>query len=99
MKYEIIVRSIAEKDISEIIHWYEKQIPGLGNRFFTSLDATLSSIQRNPKIYPKIYKDFRRALLPRFPYGVFYTVDNNEVIVFAIFHGKRQPDSWQKRAV
>ena len=99
MKYEIVVRSVAEKDITDIVIWYEKQLQGLGNRFLTSLDATLNSIHRNPKIYPKVYKDFRRALLPRFPYAIFYTIELNEIVVFAVFHGKREPKSWQKRTL
>ena len=54
MTYELIVRSVAEKDITDIVTWYEEQLQNLGNRFFTSLDATFNSIQRNPKIYPKV---------------------------------------------
>jgi plasmid stabilization system protein ParE len=97
MKYEIFIRSIAENDISDIVFWYENQVPGLGNRFITSLDATFHSIKRNPQIYPKIYKEFRRALLPRFPYAVFYIIEKNSVIVLAVMHGKREPKTWQKR--
>ena len=99
MTYELIVRSVAEKDITDIVTWYEEQLQNLGNRFFTSLDATFNSIQRNPKIYPKVYKNFRRALLPRFPYAVFYTIEKNKIIVFAVFHGKRESKSWQKRNI
>ena len=97
MNYELVLRSIAEKDISDIVYWYEKKIPGLGNRFITSLDATFHSIKRNPQIYPKVYKDFRRALSPRFPYAVFYIIDKNTVVIFAVMHGKRKPKTWQNR--
>jgi len=99
MNYELIVRSVAEKDITDIVLWYEKKLKGLGNRFITSLDATFQSIQRNPEIYPKVYKEFRRALLPRFPYGVFYIIENNSIIIFAVLHGKRKPDTWKNRIV
>lgn len=97
MKYELIIRSVAEKDIADIVTWYEKQFQGLGNRFIISLDATLQSIQRNPKIYPQIYKEFRRALLPRFPYAIFYIIDKDIIIIFAVMHGKREPNTWINR--
>ena len=97
MNYELIVRSDAEKDITEIVLWYETKLKGLGNRFITSLDATFQSIQRNPGIYPKVYKEFRRALLPRFPYGVFYIIENHYIIIFAVINGKRKPNTWKNR--
>ena len=97
MNYELIVRSYAEKDITDIVLWYETKLKDLGNRFITSLDATVQSIERNPKIYPKVYKEFRRALLPRFPYGVFYIIENHSIIIFAVLHGKRKPNAWKNR--
>jgi len=36
----------------------------------------------------------RRTLLPRFPYGVFYTVKNDLVYVLAVIHHARQPRRW-----
>ena len=99
MNYDLIVRSVAEKDITDIVLWYEKELKGLGYRFITSLDAIFQSIQRNPQIYPKVYKEFRRALLPRFPYGVFYLVENKSVIVFAVMHEKRNPKTWKNRTL
>ena len=97
MTYDLIILSVAEKDIIDIILWYEKKVKGLGNRFIVSLDATFQSIQRNPKIYPKVYKDFRRALLPRFPYGIYYIIENYSIIIFAVLHEKRNPESWKNR--
>lgn len=97
MTYEIIFRSCAEKDIIDAINWYETKVNGLGHRFLLSLDATLQIISRNPEAFPKVYKEFRRALLHRFPYGVFYLVENKRIIIMAVFHEKRRPSSWKKR--
>jgi toxin ParE1/3/4 len=93
MNYELIILSVAEKDITDIVLWYEKKISGLGNRFIISLDATFQSIERNPKVYPKVHKDFRRALLPRFPYGIYFIIEKYSIIIFAVLHEKRNPES------
>jgi plasmid stabilization system protein ParE len=97
MNFKLRIISPAEKDITETVFWYEKKLNGLGHRFLTSLDATFQSIQRNPKIYPKVYNEFRRALLPRFPYGIYYIIENNSIIVFAVLHERRNPDFWKSK--
>jgi hypothetical protein len=39
----------------------------------------------------------RRALLETFPYQVIYDIYPNEIIVYAIYHCARDPESWKKR--
>jgi plasmid stabilization system protein ParE len=97
MSHEVILHSCAEEDVLDAMNWYEKKLHGLGNRFLFSLDATLQIISRNPNAFPKVYKDYRRALLRRFPYGVFYIIENEKVIVMAVFHEKRNHLSIKNR--
>jgi hypothetical protein len=33
----------------------------------------------------------------RFPYGVFYRVDSDQIAVLAVYHSKRDPRGWQVR--
>ncbi|MBL7129528.1 MAG: type II toxin-antitoxin system RelE/ParE family toxin [Ignavibacteria bacterium] len=97
MKYKLLIRSCAEQDITEAVLWYEKRLKGLGARFLFSVDATIQSIQRNPRAYPKVYKNYRRALLQRFPHGIYYLIKNEVIIVIAVYHEKRNPEDWMKR--
>jgi len=97
MKYDLIVRPEAEVELAEAFDWYEQQVVGLGNRFLLSIDAAINSIRRDPLQYPIIYKDIRRALTRRFPYQVFFTIDNLQIVVIAVFHGMRNPSVWQSR--
>ena len=39
---------------------------------------------------------FRRILVSRFPFGIFYTVEAGAVIVHGIFHSSRDPDKIRK---
>lgn len=97
MSYRLIIRPEAELDIQDAFEWYEAQTSGLGSEFVRAVDACLSSTGRNPLAYPIIYKQTRRALVRRFPYGILYVLDQDVITVIACFHGKRNPKPWQDR--
>ncbi|MGH7452493.1 MAG: type II toxin-antitoxin system RelE/ParE family toxin [bacterium] len=97
MSYKLIIRPEAEIDIKEAFRWYELRKSGLGKDFILRVDVCLAAIQRNPYAYPVKHKEIRKALLHRFPYGVFYLVEANDVAVIAVFHAKRDPQIWQDR--
>jgi plasmid stabilization system protein ParE len=61
------------------------------------VDNQLALIQKNPFACPLIYRNVRRKLLPRFPYGLFYLVENELIFVVACFHVKRDPKQWKRR--
>ena len=63
-----------------------------------SVESALINIIENPEIYQKVYRDFRRVLIGHFPFGVFYKMFGNKVLVFAVMHTSRAPRTWQKRS-
>jgi hypothetical protein len=69
-----IFRPAAAADIDEAFRWYEVQRVGLGEEFLAEVDATLRKVLVSPRQYPVIHRSTRRALLRRFPYGLFYRV-------------------------
>lgn len=46
---------------------------------------------RNPLLYPKVHNEFRRCLLRRFPYAIYFTIDGDQIIITGLFHGARDP--------
>jgi len=36
-------------------------------------------------------------LRPRFPFGVFYVVDDDGAVVIGVIHGSRHPRRWKSR--
>jgi len=97
MTVEIRLRPEVEGDLLEAANWYEQQRIGLGTDFLNAVAVTLSRISAFPSAYPTVYKSTRRALLPRFPFGVFYHVEDERVVVIAILHGSRHPRNWRSR--
>ena len=98
MSLELIVRPEAEADALEAFQWYNEQAPGLGQQFLGELDRTFQAIQSNPLLQGKVHRELRRALLRRFPYGVFYAVESQRLVVIAILHTARDPELWRERA-
>lgn len=95
---EIIIYPEAKLEVQETFDYYEQKSKGLGLEFMRSLDAVMQSIKRNPLSYQKIYKKTRRVLLRKFPYAIFYIVEENRIIVIACFHQKRNEIDWLRRS-
>ncbi|MFW5760106.1 MAG: type II toxin-antitoxin system RelE/ParE family toxin [Cyclobacteriaceae bacterium] len=93
----LIIKPLAELDATEAANWYNEKREGLGNEFLLALDAKLNAIRRNPNHFQGIYKNIQRALTERFPYGIFYVVEDETIYVLAIQHTSRNPNIWMKR--
>lgn len=98
MKQKLILRQEAERDLSEAHAWYEEIVPGLGSNFLVVVERALEFIQENPAQFPLIYRDVRRALLSRFPYGVFFVWEAQRISVLAVMHTAREPTKWRHRS-
>ena len=92
-----IVRPAASADVEDAYRWYEAQQTGLGEEFLAAADAAIKSVVANPLQFPVIHRQTRRALFRRFPYGLYYRIVSDQIIVVACMHGRRDPRRWQSR--
>lgn len=97
MTAEVRLRPEAEQDVAEAALWYEANEPGLGAQFVDQVQAAINTIAEQPNAFTTVHKSIRRALVRRFPFGVFYQVDNDGVLVIAVLHGSRHPRAWKER--
>jgi len=88
----------AQDEIDEAYAWYEQQRAGLGEEFLSAIREVLDRIQQSPSVYAQVYRDVRRGLTRRFPYGVFSRVEADRIVVLAVYHSHRRPRGWQGRA-
>jgi toxin ParE1/3/4 len=93
----LIVRPEAEADLAASKLWYEEQHDGLGARFLREVDATVRRIISDPLAFGFVRGRLRRALLRRFPFGVFYVLTEQHIVVVAVLHAARDPRLWGKR--
>src|SRR5689334_17888871 len=95
--YQVVPQTEAQQEIQEAYQWYKNKQPGLGRDFLLALDERFATIERDPTAYPVVYKEVRRALLRRFPYGLYYIIDRMTIVVLACFHASRDPKQWRRR--
>jgi len=93
----LFVRPEAREDLAEAFRWYEARRAGLGHEFLRAARVTLAAVERAPEQYPVALDDIRKAVLPRFPYVVYYVALPEAVSVLAVMHGRRHPQRWQSR--
>ena len=97
MSNRIRFRPEAEAEMIDALSWYRERGLDLARGFRQSLDSCLASIQSLPESHPVVHRDIRRALMNRFPYGLFYIREGDLITVLACFHAKRDPTIWKER--
>ena len=89
----------AKQDVIEAFKWYEKKSPGLGYSFMEELSSEIKKID-NPGIEErKIFLDFQKHILRKFPYYIYYKKDLSRqlIVIFAVLHKKQNSSEFYKR--
>jgi toxin ParE1/3/4 len=87
----------ADYDAQQAIRWYDERDSELGDDFLRRVNDCITSIEKSPQQFPVVHRHMRRALVGRFPYEVLYEIDNEEIIIYAIYHCARDPEIWKRR--
>lgn len=87
----------ALEDLVEGFWFYEAQEAGLGDYFSSHLRADIEGLKVTAGIHRQAYHDYHRLLSRVFPYAIFYTVDRDEIIVWAVVDCRRNPQWIQER--
>ena len=98
MSLGLIFQPEAELDIEDAYAWYEVRSPSLNEQFLGAVGKALVLVTREPEIFQRVHHSVRRDLIHRFPYGIFYTIEPNRIVVCAVMHTARHPSRWKHRA-
>jgi toxin ParE1/3/4 len=85
------VRPDAVNDIDSASRWYRDRREELADDFGRCVAETMTRIRTSPELYPQVRAALRRAPVQRFPYGVFYSIEENTIVVHAVLHDHRDP--------
>jgi toxin ParE1/3/4 len=80
------------QDLIEAYAWYERQSPGLGDRFLAAVKTRIFEICKSPEIHGFVVDDVRATLVDPFPYVVYFRVLVEDVMVLAVLHGARDDE-------
>ncbi len=81
MAVELVFAPEVEVDIAEAYLWYERRRPGLGEEFLSAVESCPATIGRWPASGPIVHETYRRSLVRRFPYAVFYEATETQITV------------------
>lgn len=94
MKLKILAS--ASQDLIDGYHFYEKQAKGIGTYFLDSLYSDIDSLIINAGIHPVQFGKYHRFLSKRFPFAVYYRVEDNTALVYAVLDCRRHP-AWIRK--
>jgi len=98
MKYKLSIRRVAAAEMQEAHDFYEQEQSGLGYRFELAVVNVLEEIAENPLQFPwSGVGRYRKAVVEKFPFCVYYIVEADKVVVLAIHDARRDPARWQAR--
>ena len=81
----------AGSDVEDAYNWYEDQRRGLGESFLANVRDAAARAAENPELFPQVLGKMRRALVAKFPYSVFFTSNEDDLFIHAVFHARRDP--------
>lgn len=87
----------ADKEVDEIVGYYDGIDDTLGDEFFTELHNAITRVLQLPDAWQKVWPSARRCLLSRFPYQLVYQERPEGILIVAVMHLHREPNYWVDR--
>ena len=75
----------SKDDVEIAFMWYEIQRRGLGFEFLDCVEMSLSNILKFPEMHKICYSIFRRCVIRRFPFSIFYTIEGEKIVINFVF--------------
>jgi plasmid stabilization system protein ParE len=87
----------AQAEMAEAVTYYNSQKPELGSQFSEEIQRTIERILQYPEAWTPLSKRTRRCRTNKFPYGVIYQVQADVLLIVAVMHLHREPQTWKSR--
>ncbi|MBU4486099.1 MAG: type II toxin-antitoxin system RelE/ParE family toxin [Candidatus Delongbacteria bacterium] len=85
----------ADDELEDAINYYNDQLQGLGDQFYNEFESGILLIKKFPNFWDKVGTNTRRFILKRFPYLIFFVPEKDRIIITAVAHQHRHPDSYK----
>ncbi|MBI4685677.1 MAG: type II toxin-antitoxin system RelE/ParE family toxin [Nitrospirae bacterium] len=87
----------AEQEMFEAAKYYESQATDLGIDFLSETERAVNSVAELPITWPVVEGELRRRLVKKFPFGILYRIEPEEIVIVAVAHLRRKPGYWRER--
>jgi plasmid stabilization system protein ParE len=88
---KIRILESAKRDLEEGFYFYERQKQGLGHYFTETLLSDIESLRIFAGIHSIHFGRYHRLPSKRFPFAVYYVIEENEVRIYAVADCRRNP--------
>jgi toxin ParE1/3/4 len=89
MSWQVLLHAEAEKDLIAARDWYDQKRPQLGDEFLDEVAIAIRQLENAPERERLYFLNFRRELVRRFPFKLFYQVIGDRVIILRVLHAKQ----------
>jgi plasmid stabilization system protein ParE len=87
--------SPALAELAQAKLYYEQRENGLGAVFLNEIEAAVKRIIQNPTAWHQMSSRTRRCRTHRFPFGLFYQIRTDEILITSVVDLRRDPLIWQ----
>jgi plasmid stabilization system protein ParE len=95
MKFRFHQAALEEYEESAL--YYVAISPLVARRFVDEIEAAIRQMRQHPKACAVIEDDIRRRLVKRFPFGIYYCLEEDHILIVAVMHLSRIPGYWKDR--
>ena len=99
MSYVVRFTVDSKIDVDDAVDWYRRKSPAYATRFARAVDRTLDLIEAMPNSFPKADQIVRVAKTRKFPYGIYFEIDGDEILIIAVCHLSRDSRVWKSRKI
>ena len=87
----------ARREYLEAIVFYSNRAEKIGAKFVDAVESAIAKIRSGPSRFRELEEAFGGVECHDFPYSMLYNVGQDEILILAIKHDRRNPDYWRYR--
>lgn len=91
---KLFLRPDAQRDIQNIVSYYDEINLQLSDSFLADLDLIISNIKDHPEGYQRRIGEVRIAFLHKFSFGIFYKIYPSHISIIAVLHTSQDFERW-----
>lgn len=96
MSYNVSILQTAELDIREAFLDYNSKRDELGDAFEAEIKQEIEYLKQEAQTIQVRYANIRILFLKRFPFGIHFQLEGNDVLIVAVYAMKDDPAKWNR---
>ncbi len=89
-----IFTEFAANEFREAQSFYELEVKDLGKEFKKELIILVKRILKYPEAYPVLHGEVRKCVIRKFPFNLFYSIEDDFILILSVAHQHRKPFYW-----